>query len=415
MQTPLIEFRKVSKRFDGKPVLDRVDLSVYPGQVTTLIGKSGVGKSVTLKLIIGLLDPDSGQILFEGRDIGRMSRKERRQMRERFNFMFQHNALFDSMTVFENIALPLQEKTRLNKRDIEERVRSKLESLDLLGIEFKYPSQISGGMQKRVALARALISDPQVVLFDEPTTGLDPMRKNSVLSMITHNQRNFGFTAILVSHDVPDVLYISNRVAIIEQNRIIYEGSPHGLEQSQQGVVKEFIYSLEALKKDICGLPDRSELEKAYMKAVHAWHTAGTFGVLVFRIKDYRAIEEEIGEFGAFEVLNTLAERLRSYVGSWNYIYGRYDLNTIVCLLPGLENKEACEPVLWRLAEDLQAQTVFQPNQYTTYCYEFSVVAGCIIGSDSMQLDELVQAAQPVLKTLVRLSCAQTTNRGSYA
>jgi len=414
MLTPLIEFRKVTKSFDGKRVLDGVDLAIYPGEVTTLIGKSGVGKSVTLKLIIGLLLPDRGHILYEGRDVGNMGRGERKRMRERFNFMFQHNALFDSLTVYENIALPLEEKTRLSPRDIEDRVRSKMESLDLLGIEYKYPSQISGGMQKRVALARALISDPQVVLFDEPTTGLDPVRKNSVLSMITHNQKNFGFTAVLVSHDVPDVLYISNRVAIIEQSRILYEGSPHGLEQSDQPVIREFIYSLEALKKDIVGLPDRGELEKAYLRAVDAWHTSGSFAVLVLIIQDYQAIERSIGDFGAFEVLDTLAERLRSHVRTWRYIYGRFDCNTIVCLLPGVTEEPVIRGLLGKLAQDLKAQEVFQPNQYTTYCHEFSVSAGFTAGSESQRLEDMVQAAKAGGETLVRLSCAQAS-RGSYA
>ncbi|MFW6323638.1 MAG: ABC transporter ATP-binding protein, partial [Desulfovibrionales bacterium] len=264
MTEPLIEFKNVTKRFGELTVLDGVDLSIYKGDVTTIIGKSGVGKSVLIKHIIGLLSPDAGVILYEGKSLSSLTRKEKKRLKQNISYMFQHNALFDSMTVFDNIALPLREKTNLPSGEIRKRVMEQIKSLELGHVPNKYPSQLSGGMQKRTALARALITNPKVVLFDEPTTGLDPIRKNSVLTMIAHYQRAFGFTAVLVSHDIPDVFYISNRTALIEEGKILFQGSPIEIEQSAHPVVSKFTRSLTALKDDLTGLCNRKELEARY-------------------------------------------------------------------------------------------------------------------------------------------------------
>ena len=203
METPLIEFRDVIKSFDEKIILDKANLAIYENQITTIIGKSGTGKSVLLKHIIGLLSPDEGDILFSGRPIREMKKNEWDMHRSRISYMFQNNALFDSMSVFDNIALPLRQTTNMGKKEIEQKVISRSEQMELADALFKYPSELSGGMQKRVALARALVTDPSIVLFDEPTTGLDPIRKNIILSMIAHYRKQFGFTAILISHDIP--------------------------------------------------------------------------------------------------------------------------------------------------------------------------------------------------------------------
>jgi len=184
MDVPLIEFRGVTKRFDSRTILERVNLQIYEGQVTTIIGLSGSGKSVLLKHIVGLLKPDAGIILFRGKPLHRMDKKEMDACLGQMSYMFQGNALFDSMTVYENVATPIRETMNLSKAEIERRVMARIEQAELVEAAQKYPSQISGGMQKRVALARALITDPQIVLFDEPTTGLDPVRKNAILSMI---------------------------------------------------------------------------------------------------------------------------------------------------------------------------------------------------------------------------------------
>ena len=241
MTTPLIQFKNVKKAFETKVVLNGVDLDIYAGQVTTIIGESGIGKSVLLKHIIGLLVPDSGHILFEGRPLADMNRAERKAFKAKCSYMFQNTALFDSMTVYENIALPLKERRLAKKAEILDRVRAKMAQLDIAGIEKSYPSQLSGGMRKRVALARALITEPHIILFDEPTTGLDPVRKNAVHRMIADYQRHFGFTTVMVSHEIPDVFHFSQRIAMLDEGRIIFQGSSQEIQASLDPAIKEFI------------------------------------------------------------------------------------------------------------------------------------------------------------------------------
>ena len=241
MTAPLIQFNRVCKRFGDNVVLDGVDLSIYQGEVTTIIGKSGIGKSVLLKHVIGLLEPDQGEILFDGQSLTTMTRLERRALKSKFSYMFQGTALFDSMTVYDNVALPLKENGRVPFNEIERRVRDKLEQLDLKGIEDRYPSQLSGGMKKRVAMARALVTEPEIVLFDEPTTGLDPIRKNAAHAMISEYQKTFGFTGIMVSHEIPDVFYISQRIAMLDQGRILFQGTPEEIQDSKEPVIRQFI------------------------------------------------------------------------------------------------------------------------------------------------------------------------------
>ncbi|PIE67184.1 MAG: ABC transporter ATP-binding protein [Deltaproteobacteria bacterium] len=241
MTVPLIEFKQVFKRFGDNAVLKGVDLSIHEGEVTAIIGKSGIGKSVLLKHIIGLLDPDAGQILFDGRAMAEMHAAERRSLKMKFSYMFQGSALFDSMTVYDNVALPLKEKGRVPHADIQHCVGAMLARLDLEGVEDRYPSQLSGGMQKRVAMARALVTDPQIVLFDEPTTGLDPIRKNAAHAMIADYQKSFGFTGVMVSHDIPDVFHIAQRVAMLDRGRIIFQGRPDQIQRCREPVVREFI------------------------------------------------------------------------------------------------------------------------------------------------------------------------------
>ncbi len=241
MIQPMIAIRGLRKAFQGQEVLRGVDMIVPEGAVTAVIGKSGEGKSVLLKHIIGLLSQDAGEILFQGAPLSAMSRAERRSLRRRCSYMFQNMALFDSMSVFDNIALPLRETERLAEAVVAEKVRVMAGRLELGNVLRKFPSQISGGMQKRVALARALITEPGLVLFDEPTTGLDPVRKASVLALIDHSRRQFGFTAVLVSHDIPDVFGISTHVAMLDKGRIVFEGDPQAIAASDDPVVRRFL------------------------------------------------------------------------------------------------------------------------------------------------------------------------------
>ena len=248
---PLIEFKEVTKRFGSRTILDHVNLQIYEGQITTIIGLSGSGKSVLLKHIIGLLKPDEGTILFRGKPLNRMKKNEMEACLGQMSYMFQGNALFDSMTVYENVALRLRKTTNLRNAEIGRRVMARIEQAELSGSTYKYPSQISGGMQKRLAIARALITDPQIVLFDEPTTGLDPVRKNAILSMIAQYHKKFGFTAILISHEIPDIFFISNRILGLYDRRIVFQGTPEELEAFEHPFKEDVIQSIEGLQEEL--------------------------------------------------------------------------------------------------------------------------------------------------------------------
>lgn len=246
MGIPLIQFCAVSKAFDNSSVLNNINLSIFGGEITTIIGKSGEGKSVLLKHIIGLLSPDSGSILFNGKALAEHTKKEQQQLKRKFSYMFQDSALFDSMTVYENIALPLQEATTLDKTTIQEKVATRMTQLDILGTEQQYPGQLSGGMRKRVALARALVTDPEIILFDEPTTGLDPIRKKAVHQMIADYQRKLGFTGIIVSHEIPEIFTISQRIALLNKGDIIFQGTPEQLSKDNNPIISTFVHGHES-------------------------------------------------------------------------------------------------------------------------------------------------------------------------
>ncbi|GFK95405.1 putative phospholipid import ATP-binding protein MlaF [Fundidesulfovibrio magnetotacticus] len=247
MPNDLIEIKGLTRSFQGRPVLRGVDLRVPEGGLTVVIGKSGEGKSVLLKHVMGLLRPDSGDVRFEGRALGEMTRAQLRALKPRMSYMFQGMALFDSLTVFENVALPLRERLRLPGREVEARVGRMLEELELAGARERYPSQLSGGMQKRVALARALVTEPSIVLFDEPTTGLDPLRKWAVFRLIDASRRRFGFTALMVSHDIPDVFEIATHVALLDEGRIVFSGTPEEALASEHPVLRGFMPGREGV------------------------------------------------------------------------------------------------------------------------------------------------------------------------
>jgi phospholipid/cholesterol/gamma-HCH transport system ATP-binding protein len=241
MADPFIQFKNVKKSFGENHVMQGVDLSIYKGEITVVIGKSGCGKSVLLKHIIGLLDQDSGEILISGKPLSKLTKKEKKAFKNKLSYMFQSNALFDSLNIFDNIALPLVEKSSFPKPVIKEKVTVRMNQLEIEGTEEKFPSELSGGMQKRVALARALVVDPDIVLFDEPTTGLDPVRKHNAHSMIKEYQKKFGFTAVVVSHEIPEIFDIAQRIAMLENGKIVFEGNKDMLMDSENEAVKSFI------------------------------------------------------------------------------------------------------------------------------------------------------------------------------
>ena len=238
----MIEIVNLTKSFDGHKVLDGINLIIPTGQITVVIGKSGVGKSVLLKHIIGLLKPDSGQILVDGQDMSRLTGRELRQFKRRFGVLFQGGALFDSLNVFENIAFPLREKTSLTEAEIAKRVRERLVQMSLTSeVETKFPDELSGGMKKRVALARAMIQEPEIMFYDEPVTGLDPPMTNTVFHLITKTHQESGYTALMVSHDIPEVFGVAHQVAMLHQGRIIAAGAPEEIQNHPDPMVQSFI------------------------------------------------------------------------------------------------------------------------------------------------------------------------------
>jgi len=236
-----LKIRGLKKHFGAKRVLDGVDLDVAAASVTTIIGKSGIGKSVLLKCIANLLQPDAGVIELDGKAIAQSRQRANSESGVTFSYMFQNNALFDSLSAFDNVALPLREASKLSKAEIKERVEAMLEQLGLADSAGSFPGELSGGMKKRVALGRALITKPQIVLFDEPTTGLDPERKFSVFEMIADYRERFGFTALLVSHDIPEVFEISDQVAWLDEGIIKFSGSPDELNEDAQTALSGFL------------------------------------------------------------------------------------------------------------------------------------------------------------------------------
>ena len=233
--------RLVTKRFGEQVVLNHLNLKVPHGKITAVIGPSGEGKSVLLKQMIGLMRPDEGRVVVDGEDISRMRRAELNRVREKFGMLFQNAALFDSQTVFENVAFPLEEKTRLSRGEIRDRVHEALEHVGLKGIDSKYPDELSGGMKKRVGLARALLLDPRIILFDEPTTGLDPIICRAIHQLIHDTHTRYGFTAVIVSHEIPEIYDISDHVATLYRGENISMGSPDDIRKADHPVVRQFV------------------------------------------------------------------------------------------------------------------------------------------------------------------------------
>jgi phospholipid/cholesterol/gamma-HCH transport system ATP-binding protein len=237
----MIQVIDVHRSFGSQQVLRGVSLRVHKGEILAIIGRSGSGKTVLLRLLIGLVRPDRGQILIEESDITQLSGRRLDRVRERCGMLFQGGALFDSMTVFDNVAFPLREKTKLSEPEVAAQVQKMLENVGLADMGYKYPAELSGGMKKRSALARALITNPSIILFDEPTTGLDPILVRAIHQLIQETHDAFEYTAVIVSHEIPEVFEIATRVAVIHEGRIIAEGTPEMIVKSPDPFIQQFI------------------------------------------------------------------------------------------------------------------------------------------------------------------------------
>ena len=237
----MIRIQGLRKSFGGQPVLRGVDLDVATGEIMIIIGRSGGGKSVLLKHFLGLLRPDAGAVLVDGADITRLRGAALESVRRRYGVVFQGGALFDSMSVFDNVAFPLREKTGAGAAEIARRVEEKLDQVGLVDMGHKNPAEISGGMRKRVAIARALVTEPEIVFFDEPTTGLDPILVNTIHRLIQDLHRKFRFTAVMVSHEIPEIFEIADRVAMLHEGVIIETGDARAIQTSANPIVQGFI------------------------------------------------------------------------------------------------------------------------------------------------------------------------------
>ena len=243
----MIKVVDLHKSFRGQAVLKGITLDLETGKITTIIGGSGSGKTVLLKHLNALLLPDRGNVLVDGKNITKLGERELNEVRQKFGVLFQGAALLDSMTLYDNVAFPLREKTQMSESDIHKRVEERLAQVGLAGMGYKYPAEVSGGMKKRAGLARALAMEPEIVLFDEPTTGLDPLLGKSIHQLIRKMHATFGFTGLVVSHDIPEVFKISDRVAMLANGVIVEVGSTEEFVASKNPVVRQF------LQKDIEG------------------------------------------------------------------------------------------------------------------------------------------------------------------
>lgn len=237
----MIEIAGLHKSFGGQKVLRGVNLRIPEGEIMAIIGESGGGKSVLLRHLLGLLKPDEGIVRVEGEDITRLSGPRLDEIRKKFGVVFQGGALFDSLTVYDNIAFPLREKTKLHEDVVHENVEEALEEVGLRGIERKYPAELSGGMRKRVALARALITEPKIVLFDEPTTGLDPIKLHAIHKLIVDTHEKYRFTGVIISHDIPEIYDVADKIAFLYEGVIEAVGPPQDIVCSEDRIVRQFI------------------------------------------------------------------------------------------------------------------------------------------------------------------------------
>ena len=378
---PIIEFKNVTKRFGKRTILDRVNLQIHESHVTTIIGKSGEGKSVLLKHIIGLLRPEEGSVLYRGKSIEKMNRQEWNAYLGQISYMFQNNALFDSKTVYENVAMPLRKYTKLSKRQVREKVMARIEQTELADVAHRYPSELSGGMQKRTALARALVTDPKIVLFDELTTGQDPIRRNMILGMIAEYKKKFGFTAVLISHDIPDVFFISNRILALYHKKIVFQGTPEAFEDFDHPFYDEIVTSIENLQDELTGLHSRRQFKVRYQTDLARRNGNNHFAVVIFTLEDLDRIIDNLGHKAAQQGIRSMGDYINKHFGAVGGFSARRSINQFGTVLPFSDLEEA-----GRILEDFT--TDFRENGLISIenaarevnpavrCFEFSISAG---------------------------------------
>ena len=407
---PIIEFKNVTKRFGRRTILDRVNLQIHEGHVTTIIGKSGEGKSVLLKHMIGLLKPEEGSVLYRGKPIEKMKRKEWNDYLRQISYMFQNNALFDSKTVYENVAMPLRKYPELSKKQVREKVMTRIEQTELTDVVHKYPSELSGGMQKRTALARALVTDPKIVLFDELTTGQDPIRRNTILGMIAQYKKKFGFTAVLISHDIPDVFFISNRILALYDKRIVFQGTPEAFEDFDHPFYDEIVTSIENLQDELTGLHSRRQFKVRYQTDLARRNGHNRFAVVIFALEDLDRIIDNLGHKAAQHGIRSMGDYINKHFGAVGGFSARRSMNQFGTVLPFSDLEEA-----QRILEDFT--TDFRENGLINIenaarkvnpavsCFEFSISAGLARGNPDVELDSVMEFAEVNREPIARFQC----------
>jgi phospholipid/cholesterol/gamma-HCH transport system ATP-binding protein len=409
VETPLIEFKEVTKRFGNRTVLDQVNLEIYENQITTIMGKSGTGKSVLLKHIIGLLSPDAGTILFMGKPVHQMRKGAWDQYRGQISYLFQNNALFDSMTVFDNIAMPLRQTTTMSPKEIEKKVMSRIEQTELTDAVDKYPSELSGGMQKRVALARSLVTDPKIVLFDEPTAGQDPIRGNTILSTIAHYRKKFGFTAVLVSHDIPNIFFISDRLIFLWEGKVAFQGSYEETTKLKHPMVKEFIDSLEGFKDELTGLLSKRMFEKNYFLTFSRGQKEKTVTAVLFSVQ-FDLLSEALGPLTATEVLKALGEYINSNLSALGGFSFRNQTSEILAILPNTDFQEA-KQLVRDFGKGLQEEKLANIQALTHLkigtdaCFEIFVHSGIAEASYNEDIDTIIEKARRTQEIIASYRC----------
>ena len=249
----LIELRKLHKRFGRLVVLNGISLNIEDGQSLVIIGASGTGKSVLIKHIVGLLRPDKGEVWFDGKRIDGLSERDLVEVRKQFGFLFQMGALFDSLSVEDNVGFPLAEHTRKTREEVADLVTQKLAMVGLRDAGKKMPGELSGGQRKRVALARAIALGPRVILYDEPTTGLDPIRSDVINELILKLQRELKVTSIVVTHDMQSAFKVGDRIVMLHEGKIVFDGTPDDIRASEDPIVRRFVQG-EAGEQELAGL-----------------------------------------------------------------------------------------------------------------------------------------------------------------
>jgi phospholipid/cholesterol/gamma-HCH transport system ATP-binding protein len=324
--------------------------------------------------------------------------------------MFQSNALFDSMTVYENVAMPLKYATKLSTQEIDEKVMARIEQTELTEVADKYPSEISGGMQKRAALARALVTDPGIVLFDEPTTGQDPIRKNAILGMVAEYQKRFGFTALLISHEIPDVYFISNRILALYDRKIVFQGDPEAFEALDHPFRQELISSLESLGEELTGLYSRRHFKVRYQTDLSQRQPDATYAAAVFSLEDMDMISENLGHDAAQQIIRSLGAYINKHFGAVGGFSARQTINEYATILPYSDLEEAN-----RIMEDFtkdflehglpNLQKLMADEKPSEDCFEFNILAGLAQGKPQIEIESVMEFARFNLKPIARFQC----------